>query len=159
MYTSHHHITPLSPAARGTPPDRDYYSSLLFAHTTFFARARGSAKNSLNRGHRHDAHKAAGMMRQMLQWRKDNGVDAIREDIMQNQKFHPRLVRSDGESYNSCNICMCLGCWRDGCVWPTPFKRLVGCVRDLGRILNFPGPSAKVHHLRRKYVKASERRD
>lgn len=30
------------------------------------------------------------MMRQMLQWRKDNGVDAIREDIMQNKKFHPR---------------------------------------------------------------------
>ena len=30
------------------------------------------------------------MMRQMLQWRKDNGVDAIREDILQNQKFHPR---------------------------------------------------------------------
>lgn len=43
-----------------------------------------------DRGHRHDPKKAAAMMRQMLQWRKENGVDAIREDIMQNQKFDPR---------------------------------------------------------------------
>jgi len=43
-----------------------------------------------DRGHRHDPKKAAAMMRQMLQWRKANGVDAIREDILQNQKFHPR---------------------------------------------------------------------
>lgn len=42
------------------------------------------------RGHRHDVPKAAAMMRGMLKWRKENGVDAIREDIMQNQKFHPR---------------------------------------------------------------------
>lgn len=47
-----------------------------------------------DRGHKHDAQKAAAMMRQMLQWRRDNGVDAIREDIMQNQKFDPRSARS-----------------------------------------------------------------
>ncbi|CAN0534748.1 unnamed protein product, partial [Ectocarpus sp. 8 AP-2014] len=41
------------------------------------------------RGHDHDAAKAAAMMRRMLQWRKDNGVDDIREDIMQNKKFDP----------------------------------------------------------------------
>ncbi|CAN0168264.1 unnamed protein product, partial [Ectocarpus sp. 12 AP-2014] len=43
------------------------------------------------RGHNHDAAKAAAMMRRMLQWRKDNGVDDIREDIMQNKKFDPSL--------------------------------------------------------------------
>lgn len=42
------------------------------------------------RGHRHDVPKAAAMMRGMLKWRRENDVDAIREDIMQNQKFHPR---------------------------------------------------------------------
>ena len=52
-----------------------------------------------DRGHKHDAHKAAAMMRQMLQWRKDNNVDAIREDIMQNQKFHPRSVQQQGVGY------------------------------------------------------------
>lgn len=30
------------------------------------------------------------MMRKMLQWRKDNGVDAIRSDIIENEKFFPR---------------------------------------------------------------------
>eukprot|EP00904_Undaria_pinnatifida_P007285 jgi/Undpi1/3687/HiC_scaffold_16.g07057.m1 len=48
------------------------------------------------RGHRHDVPKAAAMMRGMLKWRKENGVDAIREDIMQNQKFHPSQF-PDGE--------------------------------------------------------------
>eukprot|EP00903_Cladosiphon_okamuranus_P011122 g10498.t1 len=48
------------------------------------------------RGHKHDAPKAAAIMRKMLRWRKDNNVDAIREDIMQNQKFHPSQF-PDGE--------------------------------------------------------------
>ncbi|CAN0106692.1 unnamed protein product, partial [Ectocarpus fasciculatus] len=48
------------------------------------------------RGHGHDATKAAAMMRRMLQWRKDNAVDDIREDIMQNKKFDPSLF-PDGE--------------------------------------------------------------
>lgn len=56
------------------------------------------------------------MMRQMLQWRKDNGVDAIREDIMQNRKFHPRYVlrRSATSSY------ACVGVLTATCVaFPT----------------------------------------
>lgn len=44
----------------------------------------------VHRGHKHDVGKAAAMMRGMLRWRKENGVDAIREDIMLNQKFYPR---------------------------------------------------------------------
>lgn len=50
------------------------------------------------------------MMRQMLQWRKDNKVDAIREDIMRNQKFHPRSAVSNRQSLDmrgACKTCTC----------------------------------------------------
>ncbi|CAM9781453.1 unnamed protein product [Choristocarpus tenellus] len=42
------------------------------------------------RGHKYDVAKAASMMKAMLQWREENGVDQIREDIVKNKKFNPR---------------------------------------------------------------------
>ncbi|CAM9169952.1 unnamed protein product, partial [Phaeothamnion confervicola] len=43
------------------------------------------------RGHKRDVGRAAAMMARMLQWRRDNGVDAIRQDIVLNKLYHPSL--------------------------------------------------------------------
>ena len=40
------------------------------------------------------------MMRKMIRWRKENGVDAIRQDIIENKLFSPRyLVWFCGRDY------------------------------------------------------------
>ncbi|CAM9365698.1 unnamed protein product, partial [Discosporangium mesarthrocarpum] len=49
------------------------------------------------RGHKHNVPKAVSMMRAMLRWRRENDVDKIREDIVNNKKFDPRQF-PQGES-------------------------------------------------------------
>jgi hypothetical protein len=44
------------------------------------------------RGHKHDVDKAAEKYAKMLEWRAENGVDKIREDIRLNKKFTPRYT-------------------------------------------------------------------
>lgn len=47
------------------------------------------ANRYMGRGHKYDVQHASKMMRNMLKWRKANGINDIREDIVKNKKFHP----------------------------------------------------------------------